>query len=139
MRWLYQWLINLVDPPIHAIPNDGPPDEYDKAIAYLTEHPNEIGIAWAHPGTMPGGCLFNFVPGFGAYGCLTMIRGGQAYNARTEELTNAIRNDKRLPSWSSKVRVKHLPVFAEWQRRLDKDDADFRASLRSKHEPVTTR
>lgn len=53
-------------------------------------------------------------------GCLTQVRDGSAV-ASTPELTAAIRADKRLPTSPRSIKRKHLPVFAEWQRRLDKE------------------
>lgn len=56
-----------------------------------------------------------------AIGCLTMVRGGKACLAATPELTAAIRADDRLPSDEEHITPEHLPVMAEWQRRLDKE------------------
>jgi len=53
-------------------------------------------------------------------GCLTMIRRGHKY-AWTDELTKEIRSDERIPDADFDITPEHLPVFAEWQRRLDKE------------------
>jgi hypothetical protein len=99
-------------------------DKYDMAVEYLTEHPDEIYDAWGNPFLHKGGCLFQFcnANGYNAIicGCLTQIRRG-GYAAETEELTEEIRNDERIPSSALDIRAEHLPVFAEWQRRLDKE------------------
>lgn len=52
-------------------------------------------------------------------GCITMIRGSNFYVAATPELTAEIRSDERIPKNADLIRVEHLPVFAEWQRKLD--------------------
>jgi len=96
-------------------------DKYDVAVDYLTQHPEEISEAWGWPDTHPAGCLFSYCGDWedDDVGCLTMVRAG--LSAATEELTLAIRADARLPDDETKITVEHLPVFAEWQRRLDKE------------------
>ncbi len=114
-------------------------DKYDRAIAILKEHPDQIMKAWNFPGspTTPHpeaeetGCLFMYAgdenhPTF-KYdthsfncGCLTQVRDLHNYVAQNPTLTKAIRADKRLPKSSSDITVKHLKVFAEWQRKLDR-------------------
>lgn len=103
-------------------------DKYDEAVAYLTANPDKIYGAWIGPNRNPGGRLFYYVmPNVQgtpwrndgkACGCLSMICGND-YHAWTDELTEEIRGDDRIPKTGSDVRVEHLPVFAEWQRRLD--------------------
>lgn len=95
------------------------PDAYDDAVAYLTEHPEEIIRAWRSPQTHPGGALFAFVGN--SCGCLSMIRGSDGYVATTAELTLAIRSDERIPSDPDCITVNHLPIFAGWQRRIDRE------------------
>lgn len=103
-------------------------DKYQKAVEYLTRYPEQIGGAWSEPLSHPSGCLFQFVTPSGkcqhdlyglAYGCLTTIRDG--FQAHTPELTAAIRADKRIPKCSSLITPRHLPVFAEWQARIDRE------------------
>lgn len=52
-------------------------------------------------------------------GCLTMIRAGYD-RAHTPYMTRLIRADKRIPTRPDLIKPRHLPVFAEWQRRIDK-------------------
>ena len=94
-------------------------DKYDRAIKHLTENPDEIFKAWGSPEMHVAGCLFQFCGDsrHDDIGCLTMVRGGAF--AATEELTKAIRADDRIPEDETLIGVEHLPVFAEWQRRLD--------------------
>lgn len=104
-------------------------DKYDLAIDYLTDNPEEIYSAWGDPYDHQAGCLFyyatrkyspNKVPE--SIGCLTQIRQGVLYpDAETEKLTHEIAADERIPDKLGEVTVDDLPVFAEWQRRLDKE------------------
>lgn len=109
-------------------------DKYDEAIAYLTEHPGEIISAWREPDKVKGGCLFQYADKSGrgepgACGCLTMIRDKPDIYGVTlddeeawcEELTCEIANDERIPYGGEHITVADLLVFAEWQRRLDKE------------------
>jgi len=119
-------------------------DKYDEAIEYLTRNPDQICRAWDATWSHVAGCLFRPAsasttdPGRGIpwpldrtgsfqCGCLTTIRLGEpgkyghAVLAETEDLTKEIRADERIPKTIKEVTVEHLPVFAEWQRRLDKE------------------
>ncbi|MDE2102423.1 MAG: hypothetical protein KGL39_34575 [Patescibacteria group bacterium] len=106
-------------------------DAYDKAIAYLSEHPSEICDAWDMPIKHPAGMLFGFisedrfVKEVPNCGCLVEIRSrgaearrGGCYDA---ELTQEIKNDTRIPTTKEAIGVDTLPLFAAWQRRLDKE------------------
>lgn len=103
-------------------------DRYDKAIANLTERVNAgeadaIQDAWGFPGTDPAGCLFestgrNPRDSEDVCGCLTQVRRGD-YDGPTPELTALIRADARIPCGSKQITLADLPVFAEWQRKLD--------------------
>lgn len=105
-------------------------DKYHAAIIYLTAHPEEIEEAWASLRQKIGGCLFQFAMRDGFYGsnqsdpnscgCLTQVKNKER-RAETEALTTAIRNDVRIPSTHGAITVRNLHVFAEWQRRLDKE------------------
>lgn len=116
------------------------PDKYDEAIAYLTAHPEEIYSAWCDAGEtdgnhkgLPGVELFAMArrDGKDSYqngcGCLTMIRNSEfrqvvsADQEKSHRLTQAIRADHRLPCSGSLITPADLPVFAEWQRRLDRE------------------
>ena len=101
-------------------------DKYDEAVEYLKDHPDNIREAWINPAGEMGGCLFGFVSGSRrtgrvdgqSVGCLTTIVLGIDV-AETEGLTVAIRADDRLPDSDLGITVELLPVFAEWQRRID--------------------
>lgn len=106
-------------------------DKYDRAIAYLTQHPHEIVKAWGEPFHHPAGCLFGYVMQANTResfelarrspcGCLTQVKSGYRC-AQTYALTKAIRADTRIPKWPQWITVDDLPVFAEWQRKLDKE------------------
>jgi len=115
-------------------------DKYDVAIRNLQAFSGEefdvaVLSAWSSPATDDNGCLFKFgtVSGYAygkenpdlpegrVYGCLTMIRGEGGYVAQTEILTKAIVADDRIPDDAAKVTKDSLPVFAEWQRRFDRE------------------
>jgi len=101
------------------------PDKYDEAIAYLTEHPDEIADAWGEGITdrdlvdpEPGSCLFNIVNLGGCGSCLTQLRLGGSKHVR-HPMVEAIRADHRIPTMPGDVTVDHLGYFAEWQRKID--------------------
>ena len=104
-------------------------DKYDKAVALLTDHEDELMDAWSDPDVHPAGCLFAFVTDDGtakyrpdgqACGCLSMVRSiYMPQPACTDDLTTRIRADNRIPREPEHITVESLPVFAEWQRRLD--------------------
>ena len=98
-------------------------DKYDKAIAYLKENPDAIQDAWGTPDLHPAGCLFAYAGPTekDGIGCLTQIRGYHECRTETEALTLEIKNDTRIPEHFSYITVDNLEVFAEWQRRLDKE------------------
>jgi hypothetical protein len=102
-------------------------DKYDQQIDKLLNAPNvkrAIQNDWEHAIG-----LFQFATPTGkveyddalASGCLTMIRRSTTNIAYTQKLTEAIRADERLPKNWGDIEPHHLPVFAEWQRRLDKE------------------
>lgn len=101
-------------------------DKYDEAIDILTADPTLIHGAWNVPKYAHGGCLFSYATPSGGHekvgsGCLTQI----CYNIdqivdNRPDLTERIRNDTRIPQ-NFNITVGDLPVFAEWQRILDKE------------------
>ena len=105
-------------------------DKYDKAVKYLERHPEEINEAWGSPTTYDrskgdhiAGCLFMIAGNENTHncGCLTQVRGSTVSVALTPALTKAIRKDKRIPKSPDLITVEDLPVFAEWQRKIDKE------------------
>ena len=93
-------------------------DIYDREVERLTVHPEDIINSWidAKP-------LFRFCDDgrpTSNCGCLTRVKRGNA-PAATPKLTEAIRSDERIPTSRTRIRPEHLPVFAEWQRRIDKE------------------
>lgn len=109
-------------------------DAYDDAVEYLTANPERIDDAWwirgsvRDPRTEAAKCLFRYVTPTGGpelsdgleCGCITQIRGIQRH-AYTPGLTAEIRSDERLPKFSLDITPGNLPVFAEWQRRIDRE------------------
>ena len=104
-------------------------DKYDEAIAYLTANPDEIQAAWdggyyrGEETSVQAACLFNYANSADDLncGCLTQIRSDPTRHAHTFDLTREIRLDSRIPVCATDITVADLPVFAEWQRRLDKE------------------
>jgi hypothetical protein len=106
-------------------------DKYDRAISYLTDLPSEIFKAWSST-DHECHCLFAFVSPTGRVenepvgngkriGCLTQIRASDHCVAWTDDLTRRIRADERIPLSGSDTTPEHLPVFAEWQRTIDRE------------------
>ncbi len=102
-------------------------NQYDEQIIELTKHPNRISSHW-----MAAQGLFKFIGediSNVSSGCLTMIRSQSGRHFPTkaiikgrvdEELTQAIINDSRIPKSDLEIEVSHLPVFKEWQEKIDK-------------------
>lgn len=101
-------------------------DGYDKQIAYLSAHPDRIHNHWGNSID-----LFEFAMGIDNFckqgaGCLTMIRRWNEHyvidnnGRRDEELTEIIRNDSSIPVCTNDITIKSLPVFAKYQRIIDK-------------------
>lgn len=96
-------------------------NQYDEQIKYLTDCPSGITLEWA---CAKG--LFKFVgEDCIGTGCLTMIRDNprerKAFikGIQNDELTVEIANDERIPKKYWDITVEHLPVFKEWQERID--------------------
>ena len=120
-------------------------DRFDKAVDYLTKHPELIHTAWnCAEGPFDGGhflgdvtltqkqhkaahengaCLFQKC-GDCLTGCLTQVHSHTCYAAGTPALTKAIRADERIPRNGSVIKVADLPLFADWQRRIEKELAE---------------
>jgi hypothetical protein len=104
-------------------------DKYDEAIEYLQLMPKEMIYAWNGPRGHSAGILFSFCSSdrrskyknANVIGCLTLIRQKDYYIAETPALTAAIQADERMPDHEDKITIDSLPVFAEWQRRIDKE------------------
>ena len=92
-------------------------DKYDRAIAYLTEHPEEIFGAWSCWDNHRAGCLFNIIPGSNV--CLTEARLDPEEISANHPFIR-ITEDERIPESPDEITVDDLPVLAEWQRKLDK-------------------
>jgi hypothetical protein len=95
-------------------------DIYDREIARLTASPEAIGRSWNNYEPLFG-CVSPSRNGGAA--CLTQIRG-DSYTWVPDEalaLRAEIALDERLPANENDITVEHLPIFAEWQRRIDKE------------------
>ena len=101
-------------------------DKYDEEIEYLSERPDMIETHWCNPYCRTANGLFGYLDGRGGTcGCLTLVRqepdlyaGGHRHLA---PLIREIAADTRIPTTPDRITVEDLPVFAEWQRRLDKE------------------
>lgn len=105
-------------------------DKYDKEIERLTENPDKIQDSWQYPGPLFAYVVrLELVPA-GTVGCLTMYRS-KVHRPDTAPLEmqttlTELANDTRLPDNDKKIEPKHLRVFAEWQRRLDREFPQYR-------------
>lgn len=103
-------------------------DQYDHAIDYLMRHPEEITRAWSLQELHVAGCLFRILHDRSCtrgmecqHGCLTQVRATHYRRGPTPSLEAEIRADTRIPMWPDAIRLHHLPVFAAWQRRIDRE------------------
>lgn len=97
---------------------------YDEQIAYLTKYPKQIENHW-----LKGEGLFKLLSGWHSFrfnaGCLTTIRSNPTSNKVyikediDEDLTLQINSDIRIPKSPEDITVEHLPVFKEWQEKID--------------------
>jgi len=110
------------------------PDIYDHEIARLTEDPKLIADSWEYAAP-----LFRYLVNVVKLhqldpqawcGCLTMYRSGfhkpDTLPTRLRPIAQEIAHDDRIPRDSREIQPHHLPVFAEWQRRLDREFPDLR-------------
>jgi hypothetical protein len=109
------------------------PDIYDLEVERLTEaYANWVangdgGISPIYDSWQEAEPLFRFCTPSGNVenrgtelcGCLTQIRGRSKRRAWTGEIEAEILADERIPDDESDIRPEHLPVFAEWQRKID--------------------
>ncbi len=112
-------------------------DKYDKAIEIITEKHSQLDRLyfdayldriWNNPGRYDEGCLFQFAGNRQDdrwCGCLTQIRDLPEYHAHSQEMTEAIRADERIPPVIGLITPEILPVFAEWQRKIDEELPDI--------------
>lgn len=109
-------------------------DSYDKAIEYLKNNPSQIVDIWDDPKSHFSGVLFQSVTPDGVSqtnpygefcGDICEIHSNLA-SAWTDELTEEILEDFRIPEifashdYKPRITVELLPLFAEWQRKIDK-------------------
>lgn len=96
-------------------------DKYDIQIEELTRGTHSIVNAWSS-----GRGIFKMIgEDHKKVGCLTMIRNNEYWfveinGKRDDILTEAIRNDERIPKLTTEIKPSDLQVFAEWQRKVDK-------------------
>lgn len=94
-------------------------DKYDLAIENLTASPEKIYETWNDPLSVDDGCLFMYADKNS--GCLTQIRARPfRYGSKLAQAAE-IADDERIPIDPTEITVESLPVFAEWQRRLDRE------------------
>jgi hypothetical protein len=93
-------------------------DKYDLAIEILKKDPTMITEAWSNPEHHEAGCLFMWA--CKSMGCLTLIRKYQEFSSQFPQVAE-IAKDERIPTRPNQITIESLPVFAEWQRRLDKE------------------
>lgn len=99
---------------------------YDEQIECLTQYPEAIYHSWnASQGLFKAirGDSFVYDLKYSA-GCLTQIRVVESraafVNGKVDiNLTKEIREDARIPTDPFKITAEDLPVFKEWQERID--------------------
>ena len=95
-------------------------DKYDKAIAILTDDPEQIKDAWLlqHPKCE---CLFLPLPEIGL--CPSMISNGytlsEVKTPGLRGLVSKIRQMRGLPKHKGDITPNHLQIFAKIQREAD--------------------
>jgi hypothetical protein len=109
-------------------------DRYTRSIRNLraiynrhgsVDFKHAVNIAWNRPDVNKNGSLFLFCSASGnrennVCGCLTQIRRG-SHEATDPFLTSNIQNDARLAVHVEDIKhPDELPVYAEWQRRMDR-------------------
>jgi predicted alpha/beta hydrolase family esterase len=112
------------------------PYDYDAQIRRLTEDPSLIEEEWVDALGLfqfcsPDGQKCNRYLGRDvahSCGCLTMVHEWDSVYRRRdgamvpdEALTAAVRNDDRIPTGLDGITIESLPVFKEWQERLDRE------------------
>ncbi len=105
-------------------------DIYDLEIERLTANPELIEYSWKKCEPLFKVCKHNntHINLRNPAGCLTEIRSktmafpvGVCIHPHIDtKLTEKIMNDERIPRSCKDIKVSDLPVFAEWQRVLDK-------------------
>jgi hypothetical protein len=119
-------------------------DVYDKAMKYLKDNPSKISEIWDDPKSHFSGVLFQAVTPDGTAqeneygelcGDICEIQSLEA-SAWTRKLEQEILGDFRIPKlfashgWKPKITVDMLPIFAEWQRKIDvalsRDPSNFK-------------
>ncbi len=101
--------------------------DYAAQEAYLSRNPHEIVRQWldnvglfaftTKDGVPPTPGAFHGEP---MVGCITQVKS-LSHIAPTPELTAAIRADERIPAMAGDITVDHLPIFREWQERIDRE------------------
>jgi len=120
-------------------------DKYDIAIKFLQEHPERLKESWFH--TVPETqCLFQYITIDGQKAKsipdpmdeFSMEETGMLHSAGLteihnkdldfypicngvldEDLCDMIGEDNRIPNGLLTLKMEDLPVFAEWQRKID--------------------
>lgn len=104
-------------------------DKYDKQIEEIKSGHSTIKEDWYKAKGLfafATDCKAELSSVEATVGCLVMIRNSSGIvlaqdQELAKKLTNEILLDKRLPRLPEEIKEEHLPVFAEWQRRLDKE------------------
>jgi len=96
-------------------------DIYEREVERLTNNPDDIYDSWSEFTPLFQRVSMNqsdFTCQHGKYGCLTQIRRG-SHIGRC--FTNEIMADTRIPCNETDIKPEHLPIIAEWQRKIDKE------------------
>lgn len=102
-------------------------NQYDEQIEHLTKNPQLIELHWISAKGLFK-CIGKDIIGVAYAGCLTTIKRypdnstpiKAIINGHVHEgITQAIIADERIPARYTDITVEMLPVFKEWQERID--------------------
>lgn len=93
------------------------PDKYDRAIAYLTKHPERIFESWCL-NNKRGQCLF--VPLGKRFECGCPVEVKKGFPAGNVAVKNAVLANGLIPARFQDITIESLPAFAKIQRMADR-------------------
>lgn len=97
-------------------------DQYDEQIERLTAQPRKISDEW-----IAGRGLFKMIRSNCLNMCPSMVRNVALHCTQEfKGVAAEIAKDERIPAFDGDITSAHLPIFAEWQRRIDREEAELK-------------